>query len=35
MEKANELSRLLMNASQMMGHPLGLIYSTVGHYMRV
>jgi hypothetical protein len=30
--KANELSRWSM---EMMGYPLGLIYSTVGHYMRV
>jgi hypothetical protein len=35
MEKANELSRCLMNDLEMMGDPLGLIYSTVGHYMRV
>jgi hypothetical protein len=35
MEKANELSRRLMNDLEMMGYPLDLIYSTVGHYMRV
>jgi hypothetical protein len=35
MEKANKLSRRLMNDPLMMGHPLGLIYSTVGHYMCV
>jgi hypothetical protein len=35
MEKANELSGWLMNDLEMMGDPLGLIYSTVGHYMRV
>jgi hypothetical protein len=35
MEKANELSRRLMNDLEMMGDPLGLIYSTVRHYMRV
>jgi hypothetical protein len=29
-EKANEVGRWSM---QMMGYPLGLIYSTVGHYM--
>jgi hypothetical protein len=34
-EKANELSRRLMNEMEMMGYPLGLIYSTMGHYMRV
>lgn len=34
MEKANELSRRLMNDLEMMGDPLGLIYSIVGHYMR-
>jgi hypothetical protein len=32
MEKASELSRWSM---KMMGYPLGLIYLTVGHYMRV
>jgi hypothetical protein len=35
MEKANELSRRLMNDLEMMGDPLGLIYSTMGHYMHV
>jgi hypothetical protein len=35
MEKAKELSRWLMNDLEMMGYTLGLIYSTVGHYMRV
>jgi hypothetical protein len=35
MEKASELSRWLMNDLEMMGHPLGLIYQTMGHYMRV
>jgi hypothetical protein len=35
MEKANELSRRLMNDLEMMGDPLCLIYSTVGHYMHV
>jgi hypothetical protein len=35
MEKANELSRQQMNDLEMMGDPLGLIYPTVGHYMRV
>jgi hypothetical protein len=35
MEKASELSRWSMNDLEMMGYPLGLIYSTVGHYMRV
>jgi hypothetical protein len=35
MEKANELSRWLVNDLEMMGVPLGLIYPTVGHYMRV
>jgi hypothetical protein len=36
MEKANELSRWLMSDfSSLMGYPLGLIYSTMGHYMRV
>jgi hypothetical protein len=35
MEKANELSRRLMNDLEMMGYPLGLIYPTVGHYMHV
>jgi hypothetical protein len=35
MEKAKELSRRLMNDLRMMGYPLGLIYSTVEHYMRV
>jgi hypothetical protein len=35
MEKASELSRWSMNYLEMMGYPLGLIYSTVGHYMRV
>jgi hypothetical protein len=34
MEKANELSTRLMNDLEMMGYPLGLIYSTMGHYMR-
>jgi hypothetical protein len=34
-EKANELSRWLMNDLEMMGYPLGLIYSTMEHYMRV
>jgi hypothetical protein len=32
MKKASELSRWSMN---LMGYPLGLIYFTVGHYMRV
>jgi hypothetical protein len=32
MEKASELSRWSM---EMMGYPLGLIYLTVEHYMRV
>jgi hypothetical protein len=32
MEKASEMSRWSM---KMMGYPLGLIYLTVGHYMRV
>jgi hypothetical protein len=32
MEKASELSRWSM---EMMGYPLGLIYLTVGHCMRV
>jgi hypothetical protein len=32
MEKASKLSRWSMN---LMGYPLGLIYLTVGHYMRV
>jgi hypothetical protein len=31
MEKSNEIGRWLM---EMMGYPIGLIYSTVGHYMR-
>jgi hypothetical protein len=35
MEKASELSRWSMNDLEMMGYPLSLIYSTVGHYMRV
>jgi hypothetical protein len=35
MEKASELSRWSMNDLEMMAYPLGLIYSTVGHYMRV
>jgi hypothetical protein len=35
MEKASKLSRWLMNDLEMMGYPLGLIYLTVGHYMRV
>jgi hypothetical protein len=36
MEKANELSRWLMSDfSPLMRYPLGLIYLTVGHYMRV
>jgi hypothetical protein len=35
MEKASELSRWLVNDVEMMGYPLGLIYLTVGHYMRV
>jgi hypothetical protein len=35
MEKASELSRRSMNDLEMMGCPLGLIYPTVGHYMRV
>jgi hypothetical protein len=35
MEKANELSGWLMNDLEMTGDPLYLIYSTVGHYMRV
>jgi hypothetical protein len=34
MEKADELSKRLMNDLEMMEYPLGLIYSTVGHYMR-
>jgi hypothetical protein len=32
MEKASELSRWSMN---LIGYHLGLIYLTVGHYMRV
>jgi hypothetical protein len=35
MEKANELSRRLMNDLFLMECPLGLIYPTVGHYMCV
>ena len=30
--KANEIGKWSM---EMMGYPLGLIYSTVGHYMRM
>jgi hypothetical protein len=35
MENAKELSRWLMNDLSFDGVPLGLIYPTVGHYMRV
>jgi hypothetical protein len=35
MEKASELSRWSMDDLEMMGYPLGLIYPTVGYYMRV
>jgi hypothetical protein len=35
MEKASELRRWSMIDLEMMGYPLGLIYSTMGHYMRV
>jgi hypothetical protein len=35
MKDARELSRLLMSDLSFDGVPLGLIYSTVGHYMRV
>jgi hypothetical protein len=35
MEKANELSRRLMNDLAMMGYLLGLIYSTMGRYLHV
>jgi hypothetical protein len=35
MEKANELSGWLMNDLEMTRDPLGLIYSTMGHYVRV
>jgi hypothetical protein len=34
-EKASEVSRWLMNDLEIMGYHLGLIYLTVGHYMRV
>jgi hypothetical protein len=32
---AREWSKWLMNGMSFDGVPLGLIYSTVGHYMRV
>jgi hypothetical protein len=35
MEDAREPSRWLMNDLFLDGVPLGLIYPTVGHYMRV
>jgi hypothetical protein len=35
MKDARELSRWLMSDMSFDGVPLGLIYSTVGHYMRV
>jgi hypothetical protein len=35
MKDARELSRWLMSDLLFDGVPLGLIYSTVGHYMRV
>ena len=35
MEKTNELRRWLMGDLEMMGYLLGLIYSAMGHYMRV
>jgi hypothetical protein len=35
MEKASELSRWSMNDLEMIGYPLGLIYSTMEHYMSV
>jgi hypothetical protein len=35
MENAKELSSWLMNDLSLMGCPLGLIYPTVGHYIRV
>ena len=34
-ENVRELSRWLMNDLSLMGCPLGLIYPTMGHYMRV
>jgi hypothetical protein len=34
-EKASEVSRWLMNDLEIIGYHLGLIYLTVGHYMRV
>jgi hypothetical protein len=34
-EETNELRRWLMSDIEMMGYPLGLIYLTMGHYMRV
>jgi hypothetical protein len=35
MEETNELRRWLISDMEMMGYPLGLIYSVVGHYMHV
>jgi hypothetical protein len=35
MRDARELSRRLMSELFLMGCPLGLIYSTVGRYMRI
>jgi hypothetical protein len=35
MRDARELSRWLMNELSLMGCPLGLVYSTVGRYMRI
>jgi hypothetical protein len=35
MKDARELCRWLMSDLSFDGVPLGLIYSTVGHYMRV
>jgi hypothetical protein len=35
MEETSELRRWLMSDLEMKGYSLGLIYSVVGHYMRV
>jgi hypothetical protein len=35
MRDTRELSRWLMSELSFEGVPLGLIYSTVGHYMRI
>jgi hypothetical protein len=35
MEETDELCGWLASDFETMGYPLGLIYSTVGHHMRV